>query len=75
MNSSTIRRVQIVQGIVRDYYEPGRQDRNKHWVWRTQVRPLLGISLRTFSRYINLTPEEMRPHKPQPVQYLLPLEW
>lgn len=58
MHPSTIRRIQLVKQILAEKYEPGRQDRNKSWVLRTEIRPLLGISRRTFSRYIN-TPEEL----------------
>ncbi len=58
MHPSTIRRIQLVKQILAEKYEPGRQDRNKSWVLRTEIKPLLGISRRTFSRYIN-TPEEL----------------
>ena len=75
MRRSTIKRAEIVRGIVADYYQPGRHDRNKHWVWRTQVYPLLGISLRTFSKYINLRPDELLPDRRRSVQLELPLEW
>lgn len=51
-HASTLKRIALVRQIVAESYEPGRQDRNKTWVWRTRVRPLLGISLRTFSRYL-----------------------
>ena len=44
MNTSTARRIQIVKSLMRDRYEPGRQDRNKTFVFRTEVFPLLGIS-------------------------------
>ena len=57
MFSSTARRIQVAKSILADRYEPGRQDRNKAWVYRTEVEQLLGISRRTFSRYIN-TPEK-----------------
>lgn len=53
MRKSTEKRIAFVQHILATYYEPERQDRNKAWVWRTKVEPILGISLRTFTRYIN----------------------
>lgn len=58
MHRSTIRRIQLVKQILAEKYEPGRQDRNKSWVLRTEIAPLLGISRRTFSRYIN-TPDKL----------------
>lgn len=60
MNTSTARRIQIVKSLMRDRYEPGRQDRNKTFVFRTEVFPLLGISKRTFSRYINTTDDSVK---------------
>lgn len=60
MNASTARRILIVKSLLRDRYEPGRQDRNKSHVFRTEVWPLLGISRRTFSRYINTSDEDVR---------------
>ena len=59
MNTSPARRIQIVKSLMRDRYEPGRQDRNKTFVFRTEVFPLLGISKRTFSRYINTSDEDV----------------
>lgn len=57
MNRSTALRIAAVKALMRNHYEPGRQDRNKSWVWRVTVSPSLGISRRTFSRYVN-TPDE-----------------
>ena len=57
MNRSTALRIEAVKSMISDLYEPGRQDRNKRWVWRHAAAPLMGISLRTFSRYVN-TPDE-----------------
>ena len=53
MNTSTALRIRMVKKMVADLYEPGRQDRNKQWVLRTAVAPLLGISRRTFTRYLH----------------------
>lgn len=53
---STVKKAQIVRGILSEYYEEGRQDRCKLWVYRNKVAPVLGISERTFFRYLN-TPE------------------
>ena len=56
MYKSTVKKAQIVRGILSEYYEEGRQDRCKMWVYRNKVAPALGISERTFFRYLN-TPE------------------
>lgn len=56
MYKSTVKKAQIVRGILSEYYEEGRQDRCKLWVYRNKVAPVLGISERTFFRYLN-TPE------------------
>lgn len=41
---STIKRAERVLAIVRQHYEPGRQDRCLKWVWRAYVYPELGLS-------------------------------
>lgn len=69
MYKSTVKKAQIVRSILSDYYEEGRQDRCKLWVYRNKVAPVLGISERTFFRYLN-TPE---PEEPGP-QLLLSFE-
>nr|DAE48070.1 MAG TPA: helix-turn-helix domain protein [Caudoviricetes sp.] len=60
MYKSTVKKAQIVRGILSEYYEEGRQDRCKLWVYRNKVAPVLGISERTFFRYLN-TPEPTEP--------------
>lgn len=66
---STIKRAERVLELVKQHYEPGRQDRCLKWVWRTKVRPELGLSYIGFQTilhrngfYVNerkkLTPEE-----------------
>ena len=54
MYKSTAKKSQIIRRIVQDNYEPGRQDRCKLWVYRNKIRPILGISERTFFRMLNL---------------------
>lgn len=39
--------------LVRQHYEPGRQDRCLKWVWRTFVRPELGLSYAGFQRILH----------------------
>lgn len=60
MNASTALRILRCQQLMAAYYEPGRQDRNKTYVYRTKVLPLLGISRRTFSRYVGTPEAEVR---------------
>lgn len=50
-HSAEIRASQI-KDIVNQYYEPGRQDRCKAWVYRTYIRRQFGISERTFYRIL-----------------------
>ena len=53
MNRSTEKRMQEVKRIVETYYEAGSLDRCKLWVFRNYVRPHMGISERTFFRYLS----------------------
>ena len=56
----TLQLAEQVQAIARRYYEPGRQDRNYHAVWRHYVLPQCRISYRTFLRYMKVdVPAEM----------------
>lgn len=57
MYKSTAQKAQLVRSILTEYYEEGRQDRCKLWVYRNKVYPALGISQRTFFRYLNI-PED-----------------
>lgn len=62
MYKSTAKKAQIIRRILLEHYEPGRQDRCKLWVYRNKIRPVLGISERTFFRMLRLQEEE----KPTP---------
>ena len=53
-NQITLNRANEIKKLVGLYYEPGRQDRCKRWVYRNIVKPQTGISERTFYRYMNL---------------------
>lgn len=70
MYASTEKRILQVRAILREHYEPGRQDRSKQWVWRCYVKPLTGISRATFFRYLtaDISP---RNQSPQPRQLSL----
>ena len=54
MYKSTAKKSQIIRRIVQENYEPGRQDRCKLWVYRNKIRPILGISERTFFRMLKV---------------------
>lgn len=54
MYVSTIKRAEKIQSIVKEHYEPGRQDRCKLWVYRTYIFKMFGISQRTFFYYLSL---------------------
>ena len=45
---NTILRARLVQQIVEEHYEPGRQDRCLRWVWRNRVIQRYPMSERTF---------------------------
>lgn len=52
MTKNTLLKAQIVQHLVEENYEEGRQDRCKLWVWRTIVRKQIPMSQRTFYRLL-----------------------
>lgn len=42
-----------VKAIIREHYDPERRDRCKLAIYRHKIKPLTGISERTFWRYLN----------------------
>ena len=52
MFRSTLTRKQRIEMLLKEYYEPGRQDRCKRWVYLHYVLKELGISERTLYRKI-----------------------
>ena len=50
-HKSTRMSAERIKQIIRENYEPGRQDKCKLAVWRNKIHPLTGISERTFWRY------------------------
>lgn len=50
-----------VKAIIAQWYEPGRQDRCKEWIYRNHVKNVTGISRRTFFRYMKEYEEELAP--------------
>ena len=57
MYKSTKQRIEEIKNLTKQYYEPGRHDRCKLWVWRHVIYPRYGISKRTFFAYLS-TDEE-----------------
>lgn len=51
---STIERARIIRDLVEQYYEEGRQDRCKLWVYRNVARRYYPMSERTFWRYMGI---------------------
>jgi hypothetical protein len=43
-----------LQDIAQQHYEPGRQDKNYHAVWKYHVWPQYRINYRTFLRYLRI---------------------
>lgn len=54
MHQSTKEKSKVVQAIVKQHYEPERQDRCKLWVYRTQIKKMYQISERTFWRLMRI---------------------
>lgn len=54
MNKNTIDKALRVQDIVKQHYEPGRQDRCKLWVFRKYVVKIYPMSESTFFRYLKI---------------------
>jgi len=51
-HKSTRMSAERVKELLRSDYEPGRQDKCKLAIYRNKIRPITGISERTFWRYI-----------------------
>jgi hypothetical protein len=50
----TLQLAEKLQAIAREHYEPGRQDRNYHAVWKYHVCPQCHIRYETFLRYLQI---------------------
>jgi hypothetical protein len=50
---STRMKAERVKELVRQHYEPGRQDKCLMWVYRHVVKPATGISERSYWRYLD----------------------
>ena len=54
-------RIQHVQELAAQHYEPGNQSKCYKQVWRHHVYPVYPMSYRTFLNYIN---EQIEPERP-----------
>jgi hypothetical protein len=54
MNQSTIERAKLVQAIVKQHYEAGRQDRCKRWVFNNHVVKIYPMCEKTFWRLLSI---------------------
>lgn len=62
-HKSTRKSAERVKELLGESYEAGRQDKCKLAVYRNKIKPLTGISERTFWRYMNDVENEV-PSKP-----------
>ena len=60
-HKSTRMSAERVKALLRADYEPGRQDKCKLAIFRNKIKPLTGISERTFWRYM----QEIEDEQPQ----------
>lgn len=59
MNANTINKVKIVADIVKQNYEPERQDRSLIWCYRNIVNKLYPMSESTFWRYMKIASDQL----------------
>jgi hypothetical protein len=59
-HASAIKSAERIKTLLRENYEPGRQDKCKLAVYRNKIRPLTAISERTFWRYMHEVEQEMK---------------
>jgi len=65
MNKSTIKRAAAIQELVKQHYEPGRQDRSKMWILRNVVsRSENPVSAATFFRYLKIEEKQKKEENP-----------
>ncbi len=64
-HESRTKQAELVKALVKENYEPGRQDRCKSWVYRNIIKPRIGISEKTFWRYLGVKPQQKPEDKNQ----------
>jgi len=60
ISDNLLKRIEKVQKIVYEHYEPGNQSRCKLQVYRRHVMDVYPISERTFWRYMNVDVQSMK---------------
>ena len=63
MYKNTIERARLINKLVEENYEPGRQDRCKLWVFRNIVRKIYPMTERTFFKYLRIAKQENQDKK------------
>jgi hypothetical protein len=53
-NPNTLKQAELIARIIKQHYEPGRQDRNLRWIYRNHILKTYPISERTYWRYVSL---------------------
>lgn len=56
-NKNYLEKVKQAVEVTKAHYEPGRQDRNHRWVWRTQIREMFHIGYATYLKWLREDPE------------------
>lgn len=60
------KRVEQIQAIAREHYEPGRYDRCYKWVWHKHIQPVYGIGYRAFLSCLKVeVPEDASAQEPK----------
>lgn len=60
IHPNTLKKIELVQQIVGDNYEPGNQQKCQIQALRNVVRHVYPMSERTFRRYMSVDVEEVR---------------
>lgn len=59
-HQSTIVNSERIKQIIRDNFEPGRQDKSKIAIYRNKIKNQFGIDERTFWRYMHDITQEKK---------------
>lgn len=61
MHKHVLKRAKIIQDIVKEHYQPERQDRCKLWVFRNIIYKQYPMSERTFFNYLAIDTNTIEP--------------
>lgn len=56
-NKNYLEKVKQAVAVTKTHYEPGRQDRNHRWVWRTKIHDTFHIGYPTYLKWLREDPE------------------